>query len=88
MKEDAGAGMADETLDATGLLCPLPVLRARKRLLSMAPGAVLAVETSDPAAVVDMPHFCGQAGHELLSGVETAAGMLWHIRRGPEVSGT
>jgi tRNA 2-thiouridine synthesizing protein A len=59
----------DEELDATGMLCPLPVLKARKRLRGMAPGAVLRLLATDPAAVVDVPHFCAEAGHDLL-GVE------------------
>ena len=57
---------ADDTLDTIGLLCPLPVLKARKRLMGMAPGSVLAVLAGDPAAAVDVPHFCAEAGHALL----------------------
>jgi tRNA 2-thiouridine synthesizing protein A len=72
----------DADLDATGLLCPLPVLKARKRLLTMAPGQVLRVAADDPAAVIDMPHFCAGAGHALLH-AETAGGVrVWYIRRG------
>lgn len=56
-----------ETLDALGLLCPLPVLKARKRLRAMAPGTVLQLLSSDPAAVIDVPHFCTESGHALLS---------------------
>jgi tRNA 2-thiouridine synthesizing protein A len=56
----------DDEIDATGLLCPLPVLKARKRLIALAPGQVLRVLTSDPMAVIDMPHFCSEAGHVLL----------------------
>ena len=56
-----------ETLDARGLLCPLPVLKARKRLKAMAPGAELAMLADDPAAVVDVPHFCAEQGHELIA---------------------
>ena len=55
------------TLDATGLLCPLPVLKVRKRLKSLASGATLQVIADDPAAIIDMPHFCAEAGHELVS---------------------
>ena len=58
---------ADDTLDARGLLCPLPVLKARKRLQGMAAGAVLRLEADDPAAVVDVPHFCAESGHDLLA---------------------
>ncbi len=63
----------DEDLDARGLLCPLPVLKARKRLAAMPAGAVLRMRADDPAAVVDVPHFCNESGHELLA-VEDAAG--------------
>ncbi|MCC5992226.1 MAG: sulfurtransferase TusA family protein [Rhodobacteraceae bacterium] len=58
---------ADQMLDAIGLLCPLPVLKARKRLLAMSPGQVLCVLASDPVAVVDFPHFCAEAGHDLIA---------------------
>ncbi|MEM1073005.1 MAG: sulfurtransferase TusA family protein [Pseudomonadota bacterium] len=55
------------TLDATGLLCPLPVLKARKRLQALASGETLTVMADDPAAIVDVPHFCNEAGHELIA---------------------
>lgn len=54
-------------LDAIGLLCPLPVLKARKRLQALAPGECLTVLADDPAAIVDVPHFCTEAGHDLVS---------------------
>jgi tRNA 2-thiouridine synthesizing protein A len=56
----------DEVVDCEGLLCPLPVLRARKRLLSLAPGTVLCVRATDPMAAVDLPHFCVESGHTFL----------------------
>ena len=56
----------DAELDARGLLCPLPVLKARKRLAALAPGAVLRVLADDPAALVDIPHFCAETGHALV----------------------
>ena len=55
-----------ETLDALGLLCPLPVLKARKRLKSLAAGGFLRVLADDPAAIIDVPHFCNEAGHTLI----------------------
>jgi tRNA 2-thiouridine synthesizing protein A len=78
----------DDEVDARGLLCPLPVLRARKRLLAMAPGAVLRLVATDPAAVVDVPHFCAEAGHTLLDSATTdtaptAPEHVFVIRRGP-----
>jgi tRNA 2-thiouridine synthesizing protein A len=68
--------------DAVGLLCPLPVLRARKVLLGMAPGAVLRLLADDPVAVIDIPHFCAEAGHVLLSVQDIAQGQEYIIRRG------
>lgn len=72
----------DIHLDAFGLLCPLPVLKARKALLRMAPGQILSVLVSDPAALVDMPHFCHEAGHELLSVADIDGGQCYVVRRG------
>ncbi len=73
----------DNELDATGLLCPLPVLKARKRLAGMAPGAVLRLIATDPAAVVDVPHFCAEAGHELIGASEDGPARIYLIRRRP-----
>lgn len=56
----------DAEVDARGLLCPLPVLKARKRLLAMGPGEVLRLLCDDPAALVDIPHFCAEQGHALI----------------------
>ena len=54
-----------EELDATGLLCPLPVLKAAKRMRAMPSGGALRMMADDPAAVVDVPHFCAEQGYEL-----------------------
>lgn len=70
-----------ETLDALGLLCPLPVLKARKRLKSLPAGAVLRVLADDPAAIVDVPHFCAEAGHTLLSQDEENGHQIYLIRK-------
>ncbi|KIC44789.1 MAG: sulfurtransferase TusA family protein [Ruegeria sp.] len=70
-----------ETLDALGLLCPLPVLKARKRLKSMPAGAVLRVLADDPAAIVDVPHFCAEAGHTLLAQEQDSDHQVYVIRK-------
>lgn len=54
------------TIDARHLLCPLPVLRLRKALLSAPSGATVALEATDPAAAIDVPHFCAESGHQLI----------------------
>lgn len=56
----------DLDLDAQGLLCPLPVLKARKRLLGLVAGQVLRLQTDDPAAVIDVPHYCAESGNVLI----------------------
>ena len=71
----------DEDLDALGLLCPLPVLKAAKRLRALPEGAVLRLWTDDPAAVVDVPHFCGEQGHELISADESDGAQVYVIRK-------
>ena len=55
-----------ESIDARGLLCPLPVLKLRKRLKPLAVGDRLELWSDDPAAVIDVPHFCNEAGHALI----------------------
>ena len=59
--------MTHHDLDATGLLCPLPVLKARKRLKSLPAGDHLKVLADDPAAIVDIPHFCKESGYQLVN---------------------
>lgn len=55
-----------ELLDLRGLKCPLPVLRAEKRLAQLPAGARLAVLATDPVARLDIPLYCRQHGHECL----------------------
>ena len=71
----------DEELDAIGLLCPLPVLKASKRIRAMAPGAILKIITDDPAAVVDVPHFCNEQGHDLLGSEDSGDSRVHYVRK-------
>lgn len=74
--------MTEHTLDCDGLLCPLPVLRARKMLLAMQPGQILRVSATDPMATVDLPHFCAEAGHVYLGSTISGTSTIHRIRRG------
>lgn len=56
----------DSELDSTGLLCPLPVLKIRKKLKEMQKGDILRVIADDPAAIVDIPHYCHESGNKIL----------------------
>ena len=58
--------MADQTLDAKGLNCPLPILKAKKALTALPPGATLEVLATDPGAVKDFQAFARTTGHELI----------------------
>ncbi|SDW44935.1 tRNA 2-thiouridine synthesizing protein A [Ruegeria halocynthiae] len=70
-----------ETLDALGLLCPLPVLKARKRLKSLPAGGLLRLLADDPAAIIDVPHFCSEAGHTLVSQNSADGHQIYLIRK-------
>ena len=70
-----------DTLDATGLLCPLPVLKLRKRLKSLEVGDLIAMQADDPAAVIDVPHFCAEAGHDLVEAKEAGGVQTYIIRK-------
>jgi tRNA 2-thiouridine synthesizing protein A len=58
--------MATETLDARGLKCPLPVLKAKKAMKSISSGDTLEVIATDPGAPKDFEEFCAATGYKLL----------------------
>lgn len=58
--------MADQTLDAKGLNCPLPILKTKKMIKGMSSGQVLEVLATDPGSVADMAAFCNQTGNQLM----------------------
>lgn len=57
----------DLEVDALGLICPLPVLRLRKRMADLPSGAMIRLLADDPMAAVDVPHFCQEQGHAFLA---------------------
>jgi tRNA 2-thiouridine synthesizing protein A len=71
------------TLDATGLLCPLPVLKARRALRDVPAGGILEVLATDPGATKDFEHFCRTTGCELVASGEEAGGVLRFRLRKP-----
>ena len=54
---------APSLLDATGLLCPMPVIRMEALLRRAQPGDQIRILTDDPIATIDIPHFCAEGGH-------------------------
>jgi tRNA 2-thiouridine synthesizing protein A len=72
---------SETELDLSGLLCPLPVLKTRKRLATMRSGHVLKVIATDPMSNIDMPHFCNEQGHTLLDQTQEDGTLIFRIRR-------
>jgi tRNA 2-thiouridine synthesizing protein A len=68
-------------LDATGLKCPLPVLKARKAMSALPDGGVLRVIATDPGAVKDFEHFCKTTGHQLIEQREEGGAFVFEIRK-------
>lgn len=58
--------MADMTLDAKGLNCPMPILKAKKAIATVPAGGTLEVLATDPGSVADFEAFCRSTGHELV----------------------
>ena len=72
---------ADHTLDATGLLCPEPVMLLHGKVRDMAPGEVLEVLATDPSTERDVPRFCQFLGHTLLLHEASEQGFRYLIRK-------
>lgn len=70
-------------LDAKGLKCPLPVLKARKAMKQVDSGGLLRVEATDPGAVEDFRAFCETTGHELLDSAEADGVYTFTLRKAP-----
>ncbi len=70
-----------QVLDAKGLLCPLPVLKARRALKKVPAGEVLEVLATDPGAVEDFKSFCEVTGHELVASTEADGVFSFKIRK-------
>ncbi len=73
--------MTDAEYDATGLLCPLPVLRANRKLRELPSGGTLTIRATDPASESDFPAFCKQTGHELVSTSRDGEVLVFVIRK-------
>jgi len=72
--------MSDHVLDARGLNCPLPILRAKKALKEVPVGETLEIHATDPGAVKDFEAFCRSTGNELVDSGSTNGEFHFHIR--------
>jgi len=73
--------MADQVLDAKGLNCPLPILKAKKALKDLQAGQVLEVQSTDPGSVADFSAFCRTTGNEMLEQNEAGGVYTYLIRK-------
>lgn len=71
----------DRELDTSGLKCPLPVLKAKKALRDMEPGATLRVISTDPSSVNDFAEYCSNSGHALMESTEDDGAFLFTIQK-------
>ena len=71
----------DKELDARGLNCPLPILRAKKALTDMQSGQVLKILATDPGSVKDFQAFAKQTGNELLSQADAGKEYTFYMKR-------
>ncbi|HSK15312.1 MAG TPA: sulfurtransferase TusA family protein [Gaiellaceae bacterium] len=75
----------DRTLDARGLLCPMPVVKAGREIESLDPGQVLKILATDRGSIADVPAWAADTGNELLEWHEEDGGVLvYHVRKGEE----
>jgi tRNA 2-thiouridine synthesizing protein A len=80
---DQAVAVTSTLLDAQGLSCPLPILRAAKLLRAMPSGAEVTVLATDPVALADFPVFCTQTGNILLECVTEINGSFrFRLRKG------
>lgn len=71
----------DKEFDASGLACPMPIVKTKKSLADMASGQVLRVVATDPGSVCDMQAFAEQTGHQLLLSTKEAARFVFLLRK-------
>ena len=71
----------DAILDARGLMCPMPVLKAKKALRDVKEGEVLKVMATDPGSVADMKSFCEMTGNRLISSEQDGDVFIYHIEK-------
>jgi tRNA 2-thiouridine synthesizing protein A len=73
--------MADKTIDAKGVNCPIPILKAKKGIAEVPAGGTLEVLATDPGAVADFQAFCRTTGNELVEQTEASGVYRFLIRR-------
>ena len=73
--------MSEHVLNAEGLNCPLPILKAKKALKSVPQGEILKITSTDPGSVADFAAFCNQTGNELVNSSTEGSVYKFEIKR-------
>ena len=71
----------DKDVDASGLACPLPIVKTKKALAGMSAGQVLRVVSTDSGSATDMPIFAEQTGNELLAAADEGGRYVFFLRK-------
>ncbi|HZD87173.1 MAG TPA: sulfurtransferase TusA family protein [Gaiellaceae bacterium] len=74
----------DHVLDARGLLCPMPVVKAAKAMKELDPGQVLKILATDRGSIADMPAWAEDTGNELLEWHEDGDDLVYLVRKGDD----
>jgi tRNA 2-thiouridine synthesizing protein A len=72
---------ADETLDCSGLSCPMPILKLAKGIKNIDIGQVLELLATDPGSKTDVPAWCEKTGHEFIESTEEKGTFKYYLRR-------
>ena len=73
--------MSEHVLNAEGLNCPLPILKAKKMLKSVPAGEILKIRATDPGSVADFAAFCRQTGNEMVASGQEGDVFTFEIKK-------
>jgi len=71
----------NQTLDASGLACPMPIIKTKKAIDGMKVGEILKMISTDPGSVSDMQAWTGKTGHELLGHEESGGAHIFYVKK-------
>ncbi|MFP5352480.1 MAG: sulfurtransferase TusA family protein [Actinomycetota bacterium] len=74
----------DRTLDCTGLLCPMPVVKTNKEMRGLEKGQILKILATDRGAIADFPAWAEDTGNQILSSGEDDGVLFFYIEKGEE----
>ncbi|NYT11569.1 MAG: sulfurtransferase TusA family protein [Methanomassiliicoccales archaeon] len=73
--------MIDDTLDCTGLMCPMPIVKLAKKMKEMESGKVLELVADDVGSKEDVPAWCNRTGNELVDQKEEGGKFIYYVKK-------